>query len=71
MRGGGGGVRPFGFTNLAWPMMPTNEGPTERKEASLPGITDQMIQILHGRHQVPNDNGDIGCQQNAYRNPLR
>ena len=21
---------PFGFINLAWPMMPDNEGPTER-----------------------------------------
>ena len=32
--GGGGGV-PFGFTNLALPMMPTNEGPISQMKPDL------------------------------------
>ena len=42
---------PFGFTNLALPMMPTNEGPIEKNglRGSLPCIADEMIQILLDR----------------------
>ena len=57
---------PFGLRNLAWPMMPTNEGPTERKWPSW----------ITSWHHWSNDPSlqwqwGIGCQQSAYRNPLR